>query len=148
MSSIIHSIVEGIIAYHLRIQIVMLANKHQQQLDSPYQLQLNLRYFATMVKIPKYRNNFLRIPIKWSFGETFKQNVSLLIEVKIVNFCLIVSLEGQFYCKLLEIGIRSTTVSQAGGPAPAPPTPPDFRLILLHTKLGAANLCVSLLYRV
>ena len=82
--------------------------------------------------------NYQQFPIKWSFRRNF-QTLGITLEktfiviVKVCNF-----LQKR---KLLMIGIVSTKGIrknipdlQVVGPAPDPPTPSVFRVVLLHTE--------------
>ena len=59
-----------------------------------------------------------------------------------------ISPEAPFNWKLLKFGIVSAKgirkylpVLQVGGSAPAPPTPPVFRVVLLHTEAAIQDFC-------
>ena len=80
-------------------------------------------------------------------GEELSNKNSTFIAVKRDYFGLRVSPEAPFYWKLFKIGIRSAKdirkdvlIFQVKGSAPAPPTPPVFRVVLYHTEASGQRL--------
>ena len=71
---------------------------------------------------------------KRSFERNSQTKISTFIVVKSGNFCLRVSPEAPFYWKL------PRTIFQVWGSAPAPPTLPVFRVVLLHTEASGRTL--------